>query len=242
MFWNLPAPPWFPIYLSLKVAGLATLMALITGVAVARYQMRKKTMRSKVLDALCTLPMILPPTVLGYYLILIIGRRGVLGHWLQEMGIQLIFTWQGAVVAATVVVFPLIYKSARAALESVDPRFEAAARTLGAGEGKIFFSVTLPLAWRGILAGSMLAFARGMGEFGATLMIAGNLPGKTQTLSLAIYDAFQAGDDDKAMSLVLLTSVICLSILIGADSFLSSRIGRGGRKKKKQQAAAGESA
>ena len=217
MFWNLPAPPWFPIYLSLKVAGLATLMALITGVAVARYQMRKKTMRSKVLDALCTLPMILPPTVLGYYLILIIGRRGVLGHWLQEMGIQLIFTWQGAVVAATVVVFPLIYKSARAALESVDPRFEAA-------------------------AGSMLAFARGMGEFGATLMIAGNIPGKTQTLSLAIYDAFQAGDDDKAMSLVLLTSVICLSILIGADSFLSSRIGRGGRKKKKQQAAAGESA
>lgn len=186
--------------------------------------------------------MILPPTVLGYYLILIIGRRGVLGHWLQEMGIQLIFTWQGAVVAATVVVFPLIYKSARAALESVDPRFEAAARTLGAGEGKIFFSVTLPLAWRGILAGSMLAFARGMGEFGATLMIAGNIPGKTQTLSLAIYDAFQAGDDDKAMSLVLLTSVICLSILIGADSFLSSRIGRGGRKKKKQQAAAGESA
>ena len=223
MFWNLPAPPWFPIYLSLKVAGLATLMALITGVAVARYQMRKKTMRSKVLDALCTLPMILPPTVLGYYLILIIGRRGVLGHWLQEMGIQLIFTWQGAVVAASVVVFPLIYKSARAALESVDPRFEAAARTLGAGEGKIFFSVTLPLAWRGILAGSMLAFARGMGEFGATLMIAGNIPGKTQTLSLAIYDAFQAGDDDKAMSLVLLTSVICLSILIGADSFLSSR-------------------
>ena len=100
MFWNLPAPPWFPIYLSLKVAGLVTLMALITGVAVARYQMRKKTMRSKVLDALCTLPMILPPTVLGYYLILIIGRRGVLGHWLQEMGIQLIFTWQGAVVAA----------------------------------------------------------------------------------------------------------------------------------------------
>ena len=230
MFWNLPAPPWFPIYLSLKVAGLATLMALITGVAVARYQMRKKTMRSKVLDALCTLPMILPPTVLGYYLILIIGRRGVLGHWLQEMGVQLIFTWQGAVVAA------------RAALESVDPRFEAAARTLGAGEGKIFFSVTLPLAWRGILAGSMLAFARGMGEFGATLMIAGNIPGKTQTLSLAIYDAFQAGDDDKAMSLVLLTSLICLSILIGADSFLSSRIGRGGRKKKKQQAAAGESA
>lgn len=240
MLWNLPAPPWFPIYLSLKVAGLATLVALAAGVAVARYQMRRKTLRSKVLDALCTLPMILPPTVLGYYLILLIGRRGLLGQWLQEMGIQLIFTWQGAVVAATVVVFPLIYKSARAALESVDPRYEEAARTLGAGEGKIFFSVTLPLAWRGILAGSMLAFARGMGEFGATLMIAGNIPGKTQTLSLAIYDAFQAGDDDKAMSLVILTSVICLSILIGADSFLSARIGRGGRKRKNSAAAGGQ--
>ena len=198
MFWNLPAPPWFPIYLSLKVAGLATLMALITGVAVARYQMRKKTMRSKVLDALCTLPMILPPTVLGYYLILIIGRRGVLGHWLQEMGIQLIFTWQGAVVAATVVVFPLIYKSARAALESVDPRFEAAARTLGAGEGKIFFSVTLPLAWRGILAGSMLAFARGMGEFGATLFMAGNYVGITRTIPIAIYFEWMNGNSDVA--------------------------------------------
>ena len=228
MLWDLPIPPWFPIYLSLKVAGLATLIALVTGLAVARVQMRRKSLFSRVLDALCTLPMILPPTVLGYYLILIVGKRGLLGDWLAAMGIELIFSWEGSVVAATVVVFPLIYKSARAALESVDPRYEDAARTLGASEAKIFFLVTLPLAWRGILAGSMLAFARGMGEFGATLMIAGNIPGRTQTLALAIYDAFQAGDDPKALSLVLLTSFICLSILVAADSFLSARIGRSG--------------
>ena len=223
MFGDFQMPPWFPVYLSLKVAGIATLVALVSGVAVARLQMRRRSFTSKVLDALCTLPMILPPTVLGYYLILVVGRRGVLGDVLQELGIEVIFTWQGAVIAATVVVFPLIYKSARAALESVDPRYEDAARTLGAGELKIFLCITLPLAWRGIAAGSMLAFARGMGEFGATLMIAGNIPGRTQTLALAIYDAFQAGDDPKALSLVVLTSVLCLSILVAADSFLNAR-------------------
>ena len=239
MLWDLPIPPWFPVYLSLKVAGLATLTALVTGLAVAWFQMRRKSFPSKALDALCTLPMILPPTVLGYYLILLVGRRGLLGDFLARLNIEVIFTWQGAVVAATVVVFPLIYKSARAALESVDSRYEDAARTLGASEGKIFFMVTLPLAWRGILAGSMLAFARGMGEFGATLMIAGNIPGRTQTLALAIYDAFQAGDDPKALSLVLLTSFICLSILVAADSFLSARIGKGRRRKKHKGGAEG---
>ena len=236
MLWDLPAPPLFPIVLSLKVAGLATAVALVAGLAVARWQMRRQSFFSKVMDALCTLPMILPPTVLGYYLILLIGRRGVFGKWLHESGIDIIFTWQGAVIASTVVVFPLIYKSARAALESVDPRYEDAARTLGATEAKVFFVVTLPLAWRGILAGSMLAFARGMGEFGATLMVAGNIPGKTQTLALAIYDAFQAGNDPLAISLVLLTSAICLSILVAADSFLSARMGKGPRRKRKKTA------
>lgn len=235
MLLDLPVPPWFPIYLSLKVASLATLVALVAGLIVARFQMRRRSFASKVLDALCTLPMILPPTVLGYYLILIVGKRGILGPWLQQLGIEVIFTWQGAVIAATVVVFPLIYKSARAALESVDPRFEDAARTLGASEAKIFLVVTLPLAWRGIAAGSMLAFARGMGEFGATLMVAGNIPGRTQTLALAIYDAFQAGDDPAALSLVLLTSFICLSILVAADSFLNARIGGGRGKKRKKK-------
>ena len=147
-------------------------------------------------DAPCTLPLVLPPTVLGYYLIVLIGRQGWLGRWLQETwGISLIFTWQGAALAAAVVSLPLIYKSARAAFEEVNPELENAARTLGLSEAAVFFRVSLPLAWRGILAGAMLAFARAMGEFGATLMVAGNLPGKTQTLSLAVYDAMQAGND-----------------------------------------------
>ena len=185
-----------PLELSLRVASLATLFSFVAATLMAWLLARKRGPLPALLDALCTLPLVLPPTVLGYYLILLVGRRGVFGHWLADMGINLIFSWQGAVVAATVVVFPLIYKSARAALEQVDPHLENAARTLGSSEWRVFVSVSLPLAWRGIFAGLMLAFARGMGEFGATLMIAGNIPGKTQTLALAIYDAFQAGNDE----------------------------------------------
>ena len=141
----------------------------------------------------------LPPTVLGYYLIVVIGRQGWLGRWLQKTwGISLIFTWQGAALAAAVVSFPLIFKSARAAFEEVDRNLENVARTLGLSEAAVFLRVSLPLALRGILAGAMLAFARAMGEFGATLMVAGNLPGKTQTLSLAVYSAVQAGNDTLA--------------------------------------------
>ena len=151
------------------------------------------------------------------------GRRGVFGKWLDAVGINLIFSWQGAVVAATVVVFPLIYKSARAALEQVDRRLEDAARTLGASEWRVFVSVSLPLAWKGIFAGTMLAFARGMGEFGATLMIAGNIPGKTQTLALAIYDAFQAGEDARAAVLVAVTSAVCVALLTGAELLVKLR-------------------
>ena len=137
--------------------------------------------------------------------------------------LNLIFSWQGAVVAATVVVFPLIYKSARAALEQVDRHLEDAARTLGASEWRVFVSVSLPLAWKGIFAGIMLAFARGMGEFGATLMIAGNIPGKTQTLALAIYDAFQAGNDLQASWLVVITSAVCVSLLMAAELLVRFR-------------------
>jgi molybdate transport system permease protein len=163
----------------------------------------------------------MPPTVLGYYLIVLIGRRGWLGSWLLDtFGINLMFTWQGAVLASAVVAFPLVFKSARAAFEGVDSHLENAARTLGVSELGVFVRVTLPLAWRGILAGTMLAFARAMGEFGATLMVAGNIPGKTQTLSLAIYDAVQAGQDDLANFLVLLTSVVVIAILMGSGRLL----------------------
>lgn len=211
---------WSPLELSLRVAGTATLVSFVAATLMAWLLARKKGPMPALLDALCTLPLVLPPTVLGYYLILLVGRRGLFGHWLAEMGINLIFSWQGAVVAATVVVFPLIYKSARAALEQVDSHLEDAARTLGASEWRIFVSISLPLAWKGIFAGLMLAFARGMGEFGATLMIAGNIPGKTQTLALAIYDAFQAGNDAQATWLVIVTSLACVSMLMAAELLL----------------------
>jgi molybdate transport system permease protein len=163
----------------------------------------------------------MPPTVLGYYLIVLIGRRGWIGSWLWDaLGINLMFTWQGAVFASAIVAFPLVFKSARAAFEGVDTHLENAARTLGVSELGVFIRVTLPLAWRGVLAGTMLAFARAMGEFGATLMVAGNIPGKTQTLSLAVYDAVQAGQDDLANFLVLLTSVVVIAILMGSGRLL----------------------
>lgn len=209
-----------PLELSLRVAGLATVFSFVTGTLMAWLLARKKGAMPALLDALCTLPLVLPPTVLGYYLILLVGRRGLFGQWLADLGVNLIFSWQGAVVAATVVVFPLIYKSARAALEQVDPRLENAARTLGSSEWRVFVSVSLPLAWKGIFAGLMLAFARGMGEFGATLMIAGNIPGKTQTLALAIYDAFQAGNDLQATWLVIITSLACVILLMAAELLL----------------------
>lgn len=212
-----------PLALSLRVAGLATFFSFVLGVGLAWGMSRRHGPVCSLIDVLCTLPMVLPPTVLGYYLILLMGRRGVLGPWLAELGINLIFTWQGAATAATAVVFPLVYKSARAALESVDHSLEDAARTLGASECAVFMRISLPLAWRGLFAGAMLAFARGMGEFGATLMIAGNIPGKTQTLALAIYAAFQAGNDAQAALLVFVTSLLCMAVLVGAEWLLGEK-------------------
>ncbi|MDD2219733.1 MAG: molybdate ABC transporter permease subunit [Desulfoplanes sp.] len=205
----------FALQLTLRVACLATLIALIIGVGLAYVLNRRAFPGRDWLDALCTLPLVMPPTVLGYYLIVIIGRNGVLGAWLKETwGISLMFTWQGAVLAASVVAFPLVFTSARAALEGVDHDLENAARTLGVSEAGVFFRVSFPLALRSILAGTMLAFARAMGEFGATLMVAGNLPGRTQTLSLAVYSAVQAGEDTLANNLVLVISALCVLILV----------------------------
>jgi molybdate transport system permease protein len=213
-----------PLLLTLKVAGFATLLALILGAGAAYVLARYQFAGRDVVDAVCTLPLVMPPTVLGYYLIVVVGRRGWIGEWLWEtFGITLMFTWQGAVFAAAIVAFPLVFKGARAAFESVDGQLEGAARTLGVSELGVFFRVTFPLAWRGVLAGTMLAFARAMGEFGATLMVAGNIPGRTQTLSLAVYDAVQAGHDDTANFLVALTSVVCVAILVGSGKLLKPR-------------------
>jgi len=212
-----------PLLLTLKVALLATLFSFLAGVFFSRFLSRFSFPGKEWLDAVLTLPLVLPPTVLGYYLIVLLGRKGWLGQFLWEnFGISLMFTWQGAVVASAVVSFPLVFKSARASFESVDQNLENAARTLGSSEIAVFLRVSLPLAWRGILAGAMLAFARAMGEFGATLMIAGNLPGKTQTLSLAVYAAVQAGNDNLATSLVLITSIVCVLVLVSSGKLLKS--------------------
>ncbi|MGS0740525.1 molybdate ABC transporter permease subunit [Glaciimonas sp. GG7] len=205
---------WIPLALSLKVAGWATLLNLVFGVAIAYGLARWRSSARDLVDSILTLPLVLPPTVLGYYLLVVLGRRGVVGEWLEKWGIELVFTWQGAVIASTIVAFPLVLKSARAAFENVDPQLENAARVLGISEVAIFFRVTLPLASKGISAGILLAFARALGEFGATLMIAGNLPGRTQTLSVAIYEAVQAGDDNTANLLVFITSVTCVLLLL----------------------------
>ena len=216
---------WIALALSLKVAGWATAITLVLGVGVGYLLARGRFPGRELLDTLLTLPMVMPPTVLGYYLLVLLGRRSTFGAWLHDsFGINLIFTWQGAVIAASVVAFPLVFKPARAAFEAVDGQLEQAARVLGISELAVFFRVTLPLAWRGILAGVLLAFARALGEFGATLMVAGSIPGKTQTLSIAVYEAVQAGQDDTANLLVLITSAVCVSVLLIAGRLAPGRI------------------
>jgi len=218
---SMPADAITPLLLTLKVALLATALATVFGVAIGKLLGRKRSLLRDTAESLLTLPLVLPPTVLGYYLLVLLGRRGTLGGWLQEnFGISLIFTWQGAVIASAVAAFPLILRAARAAFAAVDPQVENAARTLGLGELKLFVRVTLPLAWRGVLAGALLALARAMGEFGATLMVAGSLPGRTQTLSLAIYDAVMAGDDARAQTLVLICLITSVVLLIAAAQLL----------------------
>ena len=215
---------WSALGLSLKVAGWATAINLVLGVALGWLLARRRIPGRELLDTLLTLPMVLPPTVLGYYLLVLIGRNGPLGGWLQSsFGINLVFTWQAAVIAAAVASLPLVSKPARAACEGVDGQLEQAGRTLGASEAAVFFRITLPLAWRGILAGLLLAFARAMGEFGATLMVAGSIPGRTQTLSIAIYEAVQAGQDGRANALVLLTSAVCIVVLLVAARLVGGR-------------------
>ena len=215
---------WTALWLSLKVAGWATAINLVLGVSLGALLARRRFPGRELLDTVLTLPMVLPPTVLGYYLLVLIGRNGPLGAWLQEhAGINLVFTWQAAVIAAAVASLPLVFKPARAAFEDVDGQLEQAARTLGVPEFALFLRVSLPLAWRGILAGLLLAFARSMGEFGATLMVAGSIPGRTQTLSIAIYEAVQAGQDEKANLLVILTSVVCIVILLAAARLVGGR-------------------
>jgi len=214
---------WFPLWLSLRVAALATVFSVVFGLALA-YLLANYEFRGKeLLDALITLPIVLPPTVLGYYLLVLLGRQSFLGRWHESFwGEPLVFTWQAAVVAAIFHSLPLLVKSARAALESVNRTFEDAARTLGAPEWRVFLRVTLPLARRSILAAAVFAFARSLGDFGVTIMIAGNIPGRTQTMAVAIYDAVESGN--AALARVL---VVVLSIVAGAVLYVVNKLGRG---------------
>lgn len=216
---------WFPFWLSLRVALIATAISLVAGLALAyvlaRYQFRGR----EVLDSVITLPIVLPPTVLGYYLLVLLGRDSALGRGFEAIfGFPLVFTWQAAVVAATFHSVPLLVKSARAALESVDRNLENAARTLGASEGRIFFYITLPLARRSILAATVFAFARALGDFGVTIMIAGNIPGRTQTMAVAIYDAMQSGNTLPANLMVLIISLTAIAILYATNRIQDKRL------------------
>jgi molybdate transport system permease protein len=211
------APPsidWFPLWLSLRVAALATLLVLTLGTSVA-YLLSHKNFRGKeALDSLITLPLILPPTVLGYYLLVLLGRSSGLGHLYEAIfGQPLVFTWQAAVVAAFLHSAPIYIKGARTVFESVDYRYEWVASSLGASEARTFFRITLPLAWRGLSSLASLCFARSLGDFGVTLMIAGNIPGRTQTLSVAIFEAVESGNGQTARMLVLIMSVVALLLL-----------------------------
>ena len=221
---TLAAFDWYPLVLTLKVAAVATLLALVAGIALGWLFARHRFAGSELLKAACMLPLVLPPTVVGYVILLTMGRRSPLGGWLREhFDYTIIFNWHGAVVASALVALPLILISASAAFGNVDRTLEAAARTLRQSRWSSFVRVTLPLAWPGILAGTMLAFARSMGEFGASLMVAGSIPHQTQTLSMAIYDAVQAGHDDFALVLVIITSVLSMVILLASNRFLTLR-------------------
>lgn len=200
--------------LSLQVAGLATGLCLVVGIPLAWLLARRRSWLTEVLAAAALLPLVLPPTVVGYYLLTVLGRNSGFGRFLEDdLGIRLVFTWQGAGIAAAVMALPLLVMTARPAFESVDPDLERVALTLGRSRLAVFFTITLPLASPGVLAGIALTFARAIGEFGATLMVAGSIPGRTRTMPLAVYDAVQSGDMSLANTLALVLTLTSMAML-----------------------------
>ena len=205
---------WFPFWLSLRVACSATVISMVLGLGVAYLLVRTNFRGRNLLETIFTLPIVLPPTVLGYYLLVLLGRSSPIGQVYERLfGAPLVFTWQAAVIAACFHATPLLVRAGRAAFQSVDHTLENAARSLGSGEWKVFWKVTLPLARRSITAAAVFAFARTLGDFGATIMIAGNIPGQTQTMSIAIYDAYQSGNTTVANALVVILSLMALLVL-----------------------------
>jgi molybdate transport system permease protein len=206
---------WSPLFISLATSLAATTVTLLAGLAAAAWRQNHAGAGAALIDGIFILPLVLPPTVVGFLLLLLFGRNGPLGKLLLHFGASVVFSWPATVIAATVVAFPLMYITARAALEQVDPHLLQAARTLGASEARIFREVALPLAWPGVLAGTILSFARALGEFGATLMLAGNIPGKTETIPIAIYFAVEANEIQRAMAWCAVDVGISIALLGG---------------------------
>ena len=215
---------WAPLVISLHVATLATLLAGGLGLALATLLASRRCPGRQLLDVIITAPMVLPPTVLGYYVLVAIGRRSLIGHGFEHaFGSSLVFTRTGAVIAATLGALPLVMKSARTAIEAVDPTLLRAAATLGAGRVRTYLTVTLPLAFPGVVAGLMLGFARSLGDFGLTLMVAGDIPGRTQTASLAIFDALQANQEASAQGMIAVLSATAMGILYAVNKLTGMR-------------------
>lgn len=211
-----------PLYISLKTAGLATVITFILGIYAARFICKLKKYQGFI-DGITTLPLVLPPTVVGFFLLLFLGKNSFIGQFLAVFDINIIFSWPATVITAVVVSFPLMYRTTRGAFEQIDKDLIFAARTLGMSEEKIFWKIILPLAKSGILAGAILSFARALGEFGATIMLAGNIPGKTQTMSTAIYSAVQANDQETAFVWAGIIIVVSLMVMILMNYWLKQQ-------------------
>ena len=210
-----------PLWISLKIAAVSTIFTFFLGILFARLVFPMKRFRF-LIDSLLSLPMVLPPTVTGFFLLIIFGKNSAIGRFLASLGLHVLFTWQGAVIAAVIVSFPIMYITTMGAFQQMDTELIDAARTIGYSERAIFFKVWLPLSWPGIAAGTTLSFARALGEFGATIMIAGNLPGKTRTMSIAVYSAMQGGNREMAYVWVII--IMCLAFcMLALMNFWSSR-------------------
>lgn len=204
---------WSPFFISIRTALLATLATFFLGIYAARYVMKTKKLKG-IIDGIFTLPMVLPPTVVGFFLLIVFGNYGIFGTILKKLNFDIVFTWYATVISATIVSFPLMYRTALGAFEQVDPELIYAARTLGISERRIFWSIMVPVSRPGIIAGVILSFARALGEFGATIMIAGNIPGRTQTMSTAIYTAVQGGNRELAFKWAIIIVGISLIMMI----------------------------
>ena len=215
---------WQPVWLSIKVALASLVFVVILGVSFA-YAMRKWEFTGKAaVEAIFSLPLVMPPVVTGFLLLVLLGKQGPIGRFLADtFETQIIFTPYAAVISGTVVAFPLMYQSTKAAFQSIDSKLEDAARTLGANEWRVFWTVTLPLAWHGLLSGIVLSFSRALGEFGATIMVAGNIPGKTQTIPLAIYFAAESNDMTQAGLYVLIISLLTFSLIFGVNLWVRKK-------------------